>query len=67
MTCSTGADRNQNTAGKFPEGDDLKKNILLITSDQHHYSCMGYHNPDLAPTFLDVAGTDIPRCMKDKL
>lgn len=29
------------------------KNILLITSDQHHYMCMGYNNPKLKTPNLD--------------
>lgn len=29
------------------------KNILLITSDQHHYMCMGYNNPQLKTPNLD--------------
>ena len=31
----------------------MKKNILLITSDQHHFSCMGYNNPELKTPNLD--------------
>lgn len=31
----------------------MKKNILLITSDQHHYSLMGYNNPQLKTPNLD--------------
>jgi len=31
----------------------MKKNILLITSDQHHYSCMGYNNPEVKTPNLD--------------
>lgn len=30
-----------------------KKNILLITSDQHHFSCMGYDNPEVKTPNLD--------------
>ena len=30
-----------------------RKNILLITSDQQHYSCMGYNNPELKTPNLD--------------
>lgn len=30
-----------------------KKSILLITSDQHHYSCMGYNNPAVKTPNLD--------------
>jgi arylsulfatase A-like enzyme len=29
------------------------KNILLITSDQHHFSCMGYNNPEIKTPNLD--------------
>ena len=29
------------------KGFRMKKNVLLITSDQHHFSCMGYNNPAL--------------------
>lgn len=33
-------------------------NILLITSDQHHWSCMGYENPQLKTPNLDrLAGS----------
>jgi arylsulfatase A-like enzyme len=31
----------------------MKKNILLITTDQHHYSCMGYNNEDVKTPNLD--------------
>jgi len=31
----------------------VKKNILLITSDQHHFSCMGYNNPEVKTPNLD--------------
>jgi len=31
----------------------MKKNILLITSDQQHYSCMGYNLPELKTPNLD--------------
>jgi len=31
----------------------MKKNILLITSDQHHFSCMGYNNPAVKTPNLD--------------
>jgi arylsulfatase A-like enzyme len=31
----------------------MKKNILLITSDQHHHSLMGYNNPQLKTPNLD--------------
>lgn len=34
---------------RFP----VKKNILLITSDQHHFSCMGYHDPRVKTPNLD--------------
>src|SRR5210317_1896852 len=30
-----------------------RPNILLITSDQHHYSLMGYNNPELKTPNLD--------------
>lgn len=29
------------------------RNILLITSDQHHYMCMGYNNPQIKTPNLD--------------
>lgn len=31
----------------------MKKNILLITSDQHHFACMGYNNPQVKTPNLD--------------
>lgn len=31
----------------------MKKNILLITSDQHHYSLVGYNNPAVKTPNLD--------------
>ena len=31
----------------------MKKNILLITSDQHHFSCMGYHHRCVKTPHLD--------------
>ncbi len=31
----------------------MSRNILLITSDQHHYACMGYHNPEVKTPNLD--------------
>lgn len=31
----------------------MRKNILLITSDQHHFSLMGYNNPELKTPNLD--------------
>lgn len=31
----------------------MKRNILLITSDQHHYSLMGYNNPQIKTPNLD--------------
>lgn len=31
----------------------MKKNILLITSDQHHFSGMGYNNPEVKTPNLD--------------
>lgn len=30
-----------------------RPNILLITSDQHHFSCMGYNNPEVKTPNLD--------------
>ncbi len=31
----------------------MKKNVLLITSDQHHFSCMGYNDPQVKTPNLD--------------
>lgn len=31
----------------------MKRNILLITSDQHHFACMGYNNPLVKTPNLD--------------
>jgi len=30
-----------------------RKNILLITSDQHHWHAMGYNNPEIKTPNLD--------------
>ena len=36
------------------EKDSLTgRNVLLITSDQHHYMCMGYNNPPIKTPNLD--------------
>ncbi len=31
----------------------MKKNVLLITSDQHHFACMGYNDPQVKTPNLD--------------
>lgn len=33
--------------------DEMKTNILLITRDQHHYSCLGYNNDEVKTPNLD--------------
>lgn len=41
--------KNQHAIEKLITGN----NILLITSDQHHYMCMGYNNPKIKAPNLD--------------
>lgn len=46
----------QEYGGKRTVGKNIKltgKNILFITTDQHHYMCMGYNNPSIKTPNLD--------------
>lgn len=46
-------DAQYTTGQQDKHPDPTGVNVLLITSDQHHYMCMGYNNPDVKTPNLD--------------